>query len=169
MATRETTLKASQSADSLPTLMIVEVSGNGQLSLKEFFVVQGFRAMLTQDPQRALMRFKTWPRPDFLLISAQVLQDSAVELFNQFPQDPYLARVPVLMIGSRSQQEYFLAAAKTDEFRKILLMPFRSNLLLKVVRTLLAASRAAVKNEEGEGGPQRNEQSPDVQVERLVE
>jgi len=121
------------------TLMIVEVAGKSQESLQKFFAEQGFRTLLTQDPQRALMRFKTWPRPDFLLISGQVLQDSAVKLFNQFSQDPYLAKVPVLMIGSRSRQDFFLAEARTDAFRKILLMPFKAQTLLQVVRTLLSA------------------------------
>jgi CheY-like chemotaxis protein len=133
-------VEPNRSGDTPPTLMIVEVAGRSQESLQKFFAEQGFRTLMTQDPQRALMRFKTWPRPDFLLISAQVLQDSAVEVFNRFSQDRYLARVPVLMIGSRSQQDFFLAEARADAFRKILLMPFKANTLLQVVRSLLSAS-----------------------------
>lgn len=86
------------------------------------------------------MRFKTWPRPNFLLISANVLQDPAVELFNRFSQDPHLVKVPVLMIGSQGRQEFFLAEAKTDAFRKVLLMPFKAKFLLQVVQALLSAS-----------------------------
>lgn len=130
-------------ANTQPTLMLVEVAGKSQDSLQKFFSERGFRTLLTQDPERALMRFKTWPRPDFLLISAQVLHQSAVELFNHFSRDRYLGRVPVLMIGSRSQLEFFLAEAKTGVLRKILLMPFKANTLLKVVDALLAASLAA--------------------------
>jgi len=68
-------VEPNRSGDTPPTLMIVEVAGKSQESLQQYFNGQGFRTLLTQDPQRALMRFKTWPRPDFLLISAQVLQD----------------------------------------------------------------------------------------------
>ena len=140
MPSSQKNVQPKRSGDTRPTLMIVEVAGKSQESLQKFFVEQGFRTLLTQDPQRALMRFKTWPRPNFLLISAQVLQDPAVELFNRFSQDPYLAKVPVLMIGSQSRQEFFLAEAKTDAFRKVLLMPFKAKSLLQLVRALLSAS-----------------------------
>ena len=113
-----------------PTLMIVEVADTSQESLQKFFSTQGFRTLLTQDSQRALMRFKTWPRPEFLLISAQVLQESAVELFNHFSRAPYLSRVSVLMIGSRSRQHFFQAEAKADGLRKILLIPFKASTLI---------------------------------------
>lgn len=140
MSSSEAIAQPKRSGGTPPTLMIVEVAGQSQESLQKFFIEQGFRTLLTQDPQRALMRFKTWPLPNFLLISGQVLQEPAVELFNQFSQDPYLAKVPVLMIGSRSRQEFFLAEAKTDAFRKVLLMPFKRKSLLQVVRALLSAS-----------------------------
>ena len=140
MPSSQKTVQPKRSGDTRPTLMIVEVAGKSQESLQKFFLEQGFRTLLTQDPQRALMRFKTWPRPNFLLISAQVLQDPAVELFNRFSQDPYLAKVPVLMIGSQSRQEFFLAEAKTDAFRKVLLMPFKAKSLLQLVQALLSAS-----------------------------
>lgn len=142
MPSSQKNVQPKRSGDTRPTLMIVEVAGKSQESLQKFFVEQGFRTLLTQDPQRALMRFKTWPRPNFLLISAQVLQDPAVELFNRFSQDPYLAKVPVLMIGSQSRQEFFLAEAKTDAFRKVLLMPFKAKSLLQLVQALLSASGA---------------------------
>ena len=142
MPSSQKNVQPKRSGDTRPTLMIVEVAGKSQESLQKFFVEQGFRTLPTQDPQRALMRFKTWPRPNFLLISAQVLQDPAVELFNRFSQDPYLAKVPVLMIGSQSRQEFFLAEAKTDAFRKVLLMPFKAKSLLQLVQALLSASGA---------------------------
>ena len=142
MSSSEAIAQPKRSGGTPPTLMIVEVAGQSQESLQKFFIEQGFRTLLTQDPQRALMRFKTWPRPNFLLISAQVLQGPAVELFNRFSQDPYLAKVPVLMIGSQSRQEFFLAEAKTDAFRKVLLMPFKAKSLLQLVQALLSASGA---------------------------
>ena len=122
------------------SLMIVEVAGSSQDSLRNFFSDQGFRTLVTQDPQRALMRFKTHPRPTFLLLSAQVLQESALEVFNAFSRDPYLARVPALIIGSAKQQEFFSAEARTDDFRKVLLMPFRASTLINLVNELIASA-----------------------------
>ena len=124
-----------------PSLMIVEAAGTSQESLQKFFTQQGFRTLVTQDPQRALLRFKTHPRPDFLLLSAQILQEPALEAFNAFSRDPYLARVPVLIIGSAKQQEFFASGAKTDAFRKVLLMPFKASTLVGVVKELLEAAR----------------------------
>ena len=49
------------------TIMIVEAAGKSQESLQKFFMDQGYRALITQDPERALMRFKTWPRPTCFL------------------------------------------------------------------------------------------------------
>lgn len=123
------------------SLMIVEVAGTSQDSLRNFFSDQGFRTLVTQDPQRALLRFKTHPRPDFLLLSAQVLQDTAVEAFNAFSRDPYLARVPVLIIGSAKQQDFFATEARTDEYRKVLLMPFKASTLSNVVKELITLSK----------------------------
>jgi CheY-like chemotaxis protein len=124
-----------------PSLMIVEVAGQSQDSLRNFFSDQGFRTLVTQDPQRALMRFKTHPRPDFLLLSAQVLQGAALEAFNAFSRDPYLARVPVLIIGSAKQQDFFSAEARTDDFRKVLLMPFKASTLSNVVKELITLAQ----------------------------
>lgn len=123
------------------SLMIVEEAGTSQDSLRNFFSDQGFRTLVTQDPQRALLRFKTHPRPDFLLLSAQVLQDTAVEAFNAFSRDPYLARVPVLIIGSAKQQDFFATEARTDEYRKVLLMPFKASTLSNVVKELITLSK----------------------------
>jgi hypothetical protein len=69
------------------------------------------------------------------------LQEPALEAFNAFSRDPYLARVPVLIIGSAKQQEFFSSGAKTDAFRKVLLMPFKASTLVGVVKELLEAAR----------------------------
>ena len=119
------------------TVMIVEVAGKSQESLQRFFIDRGYRALITQDPERALMRFKTWPRPDLLLVSAQIMQEPAIKLFNSFSKDRYLARVPVLMIGSRKRKQWFIDGAQTDDLRKVLLMPFKADTLISLVNALI--------------------------------
>ena len=141
MVPQETPEQGKRPSADRPSLMIVEVAGSSQDSLRNFFSDQGFRTLVTQDPQRALMRFKTHPRPDFLLLSAQVLQEAALEAFNAFSRDPYLARVPVLIIGSAKQQEFFANEARTDDFRKVLLMPFKASTLRNVVNELIALAQ----------------------------
>ena len=119
------------------TVMIVEVAGKSQESLQRFFIDRGYRALITQDPERALMRFKTWPRPDLLIVSAQIMQEPAMNLFNSFSKDRYLARVPVLMIGSRKRKQWFVDGAQTDDLRKVLLMPFKADTLISLVDALI--------------------------------
>ena len=136
---------ASHSGDSKVTkrtVMIVEAAGKSQESLQKFFMDRGYRALITQDPERALMRFKTWPRPDLLLVSAQIMQEPVMNLFNSFSKDRYLARVPVLMIGSRQRKQFFIDEAKTDELRKVLLIPFKADTLLSLVESLIDLSKS---------------------------
>ena len=68
-------------------------------------------------------------------------QEAALEAFNAFSRDPYLARVPVLIIGSAKQQEFFANEARTDDFRKVLLMPFKASTLRNVVNELIALAQ----------------------------
>ena len=124
------------------TIMIVEAAGKSQESLQKFFMDRGYRALITQDPERALMRFKTWPRPDLLLVSAQIMQEPVMKLFNSFSKDRYLTRVPVLMIGSRKRKQFFIDEAKTDELRKVLLVPFKADTLLSLVESLIEQSKS---------------------------
>jgi DNA-binding NtrC family response regulator len=144
-STRGGEMVASHSGDSKVTkrtVMIVEAAGKSQESLQKFFMDRGYRAFITQDPERALMRFKTWPRPDLLLVSAQIMQEPVMKLFNSFSKDRYLARVPVLMIGSRQRKQFFIDEAKTDELRKVLLIPFKADTLLSLVESLIEQSKS---------------------------
>ena len=133
---------SNESTVSKRTIMIVEAAGKSQESLQKFFMDQGYRALITQDPERALMRFKTWPRPDLLLVSAQIMLEPAIKLFNSFSKDRYLERVPVLMIGSRQRKQFFIDEAKTDERRKVLLIPFKAETLLSLVDSLIRQSES---------------------------
>jgi hypothetical protein len=49
--------------------------------------------------------------------------------------------VPVLIIGSAKQQEFFATEARTDDFRKVLLMPFKASTLRNVVNELIALAQ----------------------------
>ena len=51
--------------------------------------------------------------------------EPAIKLFNAFSKDRYLERVPVIS-GNRQRKQFFIDEAKTDERRKVLLIPFQS-------------------------------------------
>ena len=119
-----------------PRIMVVEVSGKSQDSLRQFFSKQGFRVLVTENPKRALTRFETVPAPaDLLLLSSQVLGHDAVSVFNALAPDPYLKKIPALLITSARQSE-IVAEAVEDDLRQVVTMPFEASDLLQKVKTL---------------------------------
>ena len=127
---------ASLKASDKPRIMVVEVSGKSQDSLRQFFSTQGFRVLVTENPKRALTRFESVPAPaDLLLLSSQVLGHDAVSVFNSLAPDPYLKKIPALLITSPRQSE-IVAEAVEDDLRQVITMPFEASDLLQRVKTL---------------------------------
>jgi serine/threonine-protein kinase len=123
-----------------PRIMVVEVSGKSQDSLRQFFTKQGFRVLVTENPKRAITRFESVPAPaDILLLSSQVLGHDAVSVFNSLAPDPYLKKIPALLITSARQSE-IVAEAVEDDLRHVVTMPFKASDLLKKVKALTASN-----------------------------
>ncbi len=119
-----------------PRIMVVEVSGKSQDSLRQFFTKQGFRVLVTENPKRAITRFESVPAPaDILLLSSQVLGHDAVSVFNSLAPDPYLKKIPALLITSARQSE-IVAEAVEDDLRHVVTMPFKASDLLEKVKNL---------------------------------
>ena len=119
-----------------PRIMVVEVSGKSQDSLRQFFSKQGFRVLVTENPKRAITRFESVPTPaDILLLSSQVLGHDAVSVFNSLAPDPYLKKIPALLITSARQLD-LVAEAVEDDLRHVVTMPFEASDLLQKVKTL---------------------------------
>ena len=131
---------AAPAGQAKPKIMLVEVSGKSQDSLRQFFTDKGFRVLVTENARRALTRFESIPRPaDVLLLSSQVLGSEAVEVFNALAPDPYLKKVPAVLITSARQEELAAEAAE-DDLRHVVTMPFKASTLLQLVQDLIAAS-----------------------------
>ena len=119
-----------------PRIMVVEVSGKSQDSLRQFFTKQGFRVLVTENPKRAITRFESVPAPaDILLLSSQVLGHDAVSVFNSLAPDPYLKKIPAVLITSARQSE-IVAEAVEDDLRHVVTMPFKASDLLEKVKNL---------------------------------
>jgi serine/threonine protein kinase len=130
---------ASDGVDRQLRIMVVEVSGKSQDSLRQFFTKQDFRVLVTENPQRALKRFESNPKPaDILLLSSQTLGRDAVDVFNALAADPYLKKIPAVLITSPRQTE-LAEEAVDDELRQVVTMPFKASELLNQVQRLIAA------------------------------
>jgi len=133
-------VKAAATGPDRPKIMLVEVSGQSQDSLRKFFTENGFRVLVTENPRRALTRFEAVPRPaDLLLLSSQVLGAEAVGVFNALAPDPYLKKLPAVLITSARQTE-LAAEAREDQLRRVVTMPFKASTLLQQVNELMGNS-----------------------------
>jgi len=103
----------------------------------------GFRVLSTQRPEGVEFRFKTWPKPDLLIISAHQNADIALKAFNAFSWNPYLAKCPVFLIGASCQKEILTKYAKIDHLRKVILTPFKTELFVRVINSLIRRSQRA--------------------------
>ena len=116
------------------SVMLVESSEKGQQRLREFFTKLGYRVLLTENPQRALVRFSSQPPPaDCLVLSAASLGTAAVEAFNTLSTDPSLSAVPAILLAD-GRQEALLGQAKVDDRRRIVALPLQT----EVIRSVLA-------------------------------
>jgi eukaryotic-like serine/threonine-protein kinase len=119
-------------------VMLVETGDYAQGVLREFFSRLGYRVLLTENPQRALVRFSGSPPPaDFMVLSTRGLGMSAVEAFNQLSSEPYLAEVPALLIVPQNQVA-LIPAARADARRKVVELPVTSEAIRRVISGLLA-------------------------------
>jgi CheY-like chemotaxis protein len=118
------------------TLMVVEATEPAQRALRSFFASLGYRVLITENPQRALVRFSTTPVPaDCLVISAQIIGEPAVVAFNRLAQDPFLANVPAILILG-PQQGKLAARAVVDGRRKLVTTPIRSGEIARVLEEM---------------------------------
>jgi serine/threonine-protein kinase len=120
------------------TVMLVESGERAQQALREFFGKLGYRVLLTENPQRALVRFAATPLPaDVLVLSGRELGMAAVEAFNKLSTDSYLADVPgILLVGPK--QTDVSAAAKADARRRIVPLPLQPAEIGRVLAEIVA-------------------------------
>lgn len=108
------------------TLMLVETAGKAQDSLREYLTKLGYRVLVTENPQRALVRFSTTPLPaDCLVMSAQSLGNAALQAFNQLSTDPFFATVPAILL-THPKQQALAEQAHLDGIRKTLQTPIHT-------------------------------------------
>jgi hypothetical protein len=99
--------------------MLVETTEAAQAALRKFFSELGYRVLITENPQRALVRFSTTPLPaDCLVISSQLLGEAAIDIVLIQPTagvalleiEPRWTPDALEGLRARLQQSGFLAA-----------------------------------------------------------
>ena len=134
---QRTESQSRQKEKNVKTVLIFEPDETSLEKLAAFLKKEGFRVLSTQRPEGVEFRFKNWPKPDLLVISAHKQLKVALKTFNAFSWDPYLARCPVFLIGAGRHKDVFKTYAKVDHLRKIILTPFKTELFVRVIHSLI--------------------------------
>ncbi len=123
-------------------LMIVESDMKMQNVFRELFKKQGYRVLVTSDPERLFQRFyEDCNMADIVLMSTGHIGASAVEAFNRFGEESSTKNTPVvLLLGDK--QNSLKKKAHPDEHRVVLQMPVKSKELRQAILQLLPAAEA---------------------------
>jgi CheY-like chemotaxis protein len=119
------------------TLMLAESAPEEQGKLRTLLKDLGYRVLLTENLQRALVRCAETPRPaDCLVISGGSFGESGVEVFNSLPQDPRLQDVPALLLVDPGHRD-LIAQARGDERRRVVTTPLQPEAVTEVLDAVL--------------------------------
>lgn len=124
-------------------LMVVESNVKRQDVLRELFKRNGYRVLVTGDPERALDRFRGDPAvAEVVVFCTYELGMPALEVFNTFGEDASTRDVPCVLLLEEAQQAW-KAMAATSDHRVCVGMPIKlRHLRAAVVATLQAKATA---------------------------
>ena len=120
------------------TLMLAEASSpDEQGNLRGLLRNLGYKVLLTENLQRALVRCSETPRPaNCLVISAASFGEAAVEAFNGLAEDSFLRNVPAILLLDPTQPGQ-AGQVKEDDRRRKVAMPLQQDELTRVLDALL--------------------------------
>jgi serine/threonine-protein kinase len=119
-------------------LMIVESDHKMQDVFRDLFKKQGYRVLVTNDPERLFQRLYDDIRAfDVLLISSGQIGREALDAFNKLGQDQRTRKVPaVLLLGE--QHGAWMKEAVGSPHRIVAKMPLKSRQLRQAILSVLA-------------------------------
>jgi serine/threonine-protein kinase len=128
------------------TLMFVESNVPLQDILRQRLKNNGYRVLVTADPDRALSRFTEVTRAaDCVIFSTSELGESALEAFNRFGEAKHTSRIPaVLLLGEH--HEAWRKKAKLNDHRVVVSMPIKLRQLREVLAKLVPPQPPVVEN-----------------------
>ena len=119
------------------SLMIVESHLQLQNILRDKLKQNGFRVLLSSDPQRPQHFFGEQDKPaDCVIFSTGELGPPALEAFNHFATDPHTQGVPAILLLGEKQQD-LQAKAKLSERHAAASMPIRFKEFLALLDKLV--------------------------------
>jgi len=122
-------------------LMVVESDTKMQDLFRDLFKKQGYRVLVTSDPERLFQRFQeNHQTADVLLISTGNIGASAVEAFNRLGQEASTKNIPaVLLLGD--QHGAWREQASADHRHSVIQMPIKSRQLRQAILQAVASGK----------------------------
>jgi serine/threonine-protein kinase len=119
-------------------LMIVESDHKMQDVFRDLFKKQGYRVLVTNDPERLFQRLYDDIRAfDVLLISSGQIGREALDAFNKLGQDQRTRKVPVVLLLGE-QHGAWMKEAVGSPHRIVAKMPLKSRQLRQAILSVLA-------------------------------
>ena len=135
----EPVAKAVSAAPTVPqrTLMFVESNVHLQDIIRERLKNNGYRVLVTRDPDRALSRFSEGAKAaDCVIFSTGELGQPALDAFNRFADGVHTAPIPaVLLLGEN--HDAWKEKAKLNDHRVVISMPIKLRKLREVLARLV--------------------------------
>ncbi|MEX0978834.1 MAG: protein kinase [Pirellulales bacterium] len=123
------------------TLMLVESNVQLQNIIRERLKNNGYRVLVTADPERALSRFGDGNKAaDCVIFSTSELGESALDAFNRFADGQHTARVPaVLLLGEHHKA--WKKKAQLADHRVLVAMPIKLRQFREVLAKLVPVDK----------------------------
>ncbi len=119
------------------TLMFVESNVALQDIIRERLKNNGFRVLVTRDPQRALSRFTEGnPAADCVIFSTGELGEPALEAFNHFGENKHTSAIPAILLLDENHKDW-KKKAKLNAHRVVVSMPIKLRHLREVLAKLV--------------------------------
>jgi eukaryotic-like serine/threonine-protein kinase len=124
------------------SVMIVEPNAQVQEALRNQFKAEGFRVLLTTDPERPASMFTDAnQKPDCVIFSTLSLGEEALRAFNEFGDMPSTNSVPAILLLGKGHHDW-VGRAKTTDWRTAVPTPIKMKRLLALLDTLSPAAVA---------------------------
>jgi serine/threonine-protein kinase len=118
------------------SVMIVEPNPQVQEALRNQFKAEGFRVLVTTDPERPASMFAdSNQKPDCVIFSTLSLGEEALRAFNEFGDMPSTNSVPAILLLGKGHHEW-AGRAKTTDWRTAVPTPIKMKRLLALLDTL---------------------------------
>lgn len=119
------------------TLMLVESNVALQDIIRQRLKKNGYRVLVTADPDRALSRFTEGaPAADCVIFSTGELGESALEAFNRFGDGNHTGRIPAVLLLDEHHKAW-QKKAQLSQHRVVVSMPIKLRHLREVLARLV--------------------------------